>query len=525
MDLQEKTVTADSGGTDSGGKTQAVTAAALSARANPMSIRQRIASGLDRVVFICFCLIAILAPHNIHWAFQAFQAASLVWILKLPVAARKFQPQPLLAPALLFMALATIATSLSYAPALSWDRLKWFALLFLAVLVTQNLSSLKQTKILIFLLLASAMFSVARTGWQYAHGIGTELVTVSPDTNLFQRGLRSGDIVQAINGHATRTPAQWSEALRATRTDKTLTLRIARNAPLEVYPSMQIENADLQQWLNQPGAMVKRGRPPRAQGHFYHYIPYAGMLLQLGLLVFGLLLSGWKEHKAMRWMLAAAFLGLTAALVATVTRTYMATLLLGCVFLLWLAHKKIRTLAWVALALGFIVATLWIQKERKMGWMALGDAGSEYRWLMWKDAPRLIARHPVFGVGPDSVLVYGEQWNLAAYKKFPLRSHFHSTFIELAVDCGLPCLAAWVWLMTAYLSFLAHGWKRAQNWPWFPRGAFLGIFGGAIAFMMSSVIHYAQGDAEVMILIWFFAGIAIVLMRILGSGTQAPTRT
>ena len=54
---------------------------------------------------------------------------------------------------------------------------------------------------------------------------------------------------------------------------------------------------------------------------------------------------------------------------------------------------------------------------------------------------------------------------------------------------------------------------RAEERAW--RKAYL------MAFMMSSVIHYAQGDAEVMILIWFFAGIAIVLMRTLGSDPPA----
>lgn len=494
--------------------------AAGSSRSSLTLLRQKIASVLDHVVFICFCGIAVFAPHSVEWAFRAFKAALVVWILRIVIASKKFQPQPLLAPSLLFLALAAVATWLSYAPGLSRPRLIWFGLLLLAVVVGQNLNSLKQIRLLIFLLLASATFSAARTGWQYVHGIGTELVTVAPGTNLFQRGLRSGDIVQAINGRPTRTPAQWSAALQATHADTMLTLRVARNAPLEIQ-NMQVDNAGLQQWLNQPGAVVKRGRPPRAQGHFYHYIPYAGMLLQIALVVFGLLIACWREPKATRWILAAVFLAVSAALVATVTRTYMAMLLLGCLFLLWLALKKIPTVAWIALALSFVVGSVWLQRERKMGWFALSDAGSEYRWLMWKDAPRIIAQHPLFGIGPDAEQVLGEQLNLAAYKKFPFRWHFHSTFIELAVDCGLPCMAAWVWLMIAYMVYLAQGWKRARSWEWFPRGLFLGIFGGAIAFLMSSVIHYAQGDGEVTILIWFFAGLAIVLLRVVSSDAPA----
>jgi len=498
------------------------TQAAAGINKNPNTLGHRIAVVLDGAIFACLCFIAVLAPHNIHWAFVTFQVALGLWALR-SLSGKKFVPQPFILPSLIFLALAAVAAKLSYAPTLSWDRLGWFMLLLLAVVVAQNVSSVKQIKILVFILLASTTVSVARTGWQYVHGIGTELVTIAPDTTLYRDGMRSGDIVQAINGHPTRTPQQWNEALKATRGDKTLAVRFARNAPLEIY-TVEVEGNDFRQWLSRPDAVVQRGRPPRAQGHFYHYIPYAGMLLQVGLLTFGLLVSGWKEASATRWGLIIVFLGIAAALLATVTRTYMAALLLGCAFILWLTQKKIRTAALAALALSFILGTVWIQHQRQMGWLAPADAGSEYRWLMWKDAPRLIAQHPIFGVGPDSELKYGEQWNLAAYKKFPLRSHFHSTFIELAVDCGLPCLAAWIWLMAVYLLFLARYWKQAEHWDSAPRGIFLGIFSGAAAFMMSSFVQYAQGDAEVMLLIWLFMGITIVLVRILGSSLKPPEK-
>jgi hypothetical protein len=491
---------------------------AADSNSNPNTLSHRIGVVFDGVIFACFCAIAVLAPHNVHWAFVLFVVALCIWVVRL-LSGKKFEPQPFIVPALIFLALAAVATKLSYAPTLSWDRLGWFMLLLLAVVVAQNVSSVKQVKLLIFILLASATVSVARTGWQYVHGIGTELVTIAPDTALFHRGLRSGDIIQAINGHPTRTPRQWSDALKATQGDKTLAVRFARDAPLQIY-TWEVDGNDFRQWLSRPDARVQRGRPPRAQGHFYHYIPYAGMLLQIGLLTFGLLVSSWKEASAARWGLIIIFLGTAAALLATVTRTYMAALLLGCAFILWLTQKRVRTAALIALALSFILGTVWIQHQRQMGWLAPADAGSEYRWLMWKDAPRLIAQHPIFGVGPDSEFMYGEQWKLAAYEKFPLRSHFHSTFIELAVDCGLPCLAAWVWLMLAYLLFLGRHWKQAEHWDWAPRGIFLGILGGAIAFIMSSFIQYTQGDAEVMLLIWLFMGIAIALIRILEVNTK-----
>ena len=437
----------------------------------------------------------------------------MLWVLRLPfTASRKSEREQLVLPLLVFLSLLAVATFLSYAPLLSWDRMGWFTFLVVALLVVQTVKTLTRAKILVILVLAAAMVSAFRTGWQYVNGIGAELVTVAPDTLLYRDGLRSGDLIQMMNRRPTRSLAQWKQALEATRNDRQLSLHIGRGAPV-AYVDVTIERNDLDQWLQQPGSTVRRGRPQRAQGNLYHYIPYAGMLLQLSLLTFGLLVTCTERRSLTQLVLAILFVALVAALVATVTRAYLAALLVGCAIELWLAHRRIRTFALVGLAVGVIVATVWVRSERGMGWLAINDPGTQYRMMMWKDSLRLIPQHPVFGVGPDSVMLYGDQWDIQAYKKLPLRSHFHSTYIQLAVDCGLPCLAVFVWLMAAYLTLLGRSWKRTLGWEWFARGALLGIFGGAIGFVLTAFIHYNVGDGEVMILIWLFMGIAMALAR------------
>jgi O-antigen ligase len=141
------------------------------------------------------------------------------------------------------------------------------------------------------------------------------------------------------------------------------------------------------------------------------------------------------------------FLALVAALLATVTRAFLAALLLSCGVMFWLAQRRLRLTALIGVLLVAAAAGFWFHKQRGYGWVAPDDAGTEYREQMWKDSLHIIPHHLLFGVGPDSVMQFGDQWNVVAYKKFPLRSHFHSTYVQLAVDCGLPCLAAWCWLM------------------------------------------------------------------------------
>jgi hypothetical protein len=475
--------------------------------------RNTFALWLDRGIFACLCIIVAVTLQNAFAARWALRAALVLWVLRLPfVVPKKAEREPMILPLLIFISLAGVATFLSYAPLLSWDRMGWFTFLVVALLVAQNVKTLFQAKILVVLLLAAAMVSALRTGWQYVNGIGAELVTVAPDSLLYKDGLRSGDLIQLANHHPTRSLQQWKQALEATHNDRQLSLHVGRGAPV-AYLDITIDRNDLEQWLAQPGTTVRRGRPLRAQGGLYHYIPYAGELLQLSLLTFGLLVMCAKGERLTQVVLAILFVALVAALVATVTRAYLAALLLGCTVELWLAHRKIRIPAAIALAVSLVVATVWVRSERGMGWLAINDPGTQYRLMMWKDSLRLVPQHPVFGVGPDSVMQYGDQWNIEAYKKLPLRSHFHSTYIQLAVDCGLPCLAAFVWLMAAYLMFLARSWKRALHWEWFPRGALLGILGGTIGFVLTAFIHYNLGDGEVMILVWLFMGLAMALAR------------
>jgi hypothetical protein len=425
-------------------------------------------------------------------------------------------------PSLLFLITAGIASALSYAPLLSWERIGSYALLPLAFVVAQNVKTSRQLKILICLVLLSGTVSAVRTGWQYAYGIGTRLVEVPADSLLFRDGIRSGDLIQLINGHKTRSLRQWRNALNSTRSDSRLKLHVARQAPiapLTTYFDFVIERKDLEQWLNWPGSQVERGRPQRATGHLDHFVRYAGVLTLLASLAFGLLImlpTNW------RFVLGVVFLLLVAALFATVTRAYIIGLFLGCAFQVWLVHRRLRTAAIVALALCVLTAIIWVRKERGPVWLSAGD---QFRVAMWKDALKLIPHHPLFGVGPDSVDQYGEQWHIRAFKEFDFRAHFHSTYVQLAVDCGLPCLAAWLWLLGGYLSLLNRSWKNSQKWEPFARGTLLGIFAGAIIFVVASAVNYTLADSEVVAVAWLFMGLVIAQLRIQNNAQAQRNRS
>jgi hypothetical protein len=480
---------------------------------NSAQVSSAIATWSDRAIFLCLCVLAFAAPQYIKLTTFAFVAALLVWTAKLLICGRKYESQSLILPALIFLAAAGIASALSYVPVLSWERMRSFVLLPLAFVITQNLKSIRQIRILVTIVLVSATLSAARTGWQYAFGIGIRLVDVPANSLLYQDGVRSGDLVQLINGRQTRSLGQWKKVLGRMSAETKLRLHVARQAPvypLITYFNLTIDRKHLEEWLNTPGNGVARGRPLRAQGHLDHFIRYAGVMMQLALLAFGLLLACRSANRWLRMLLGLVFAAITAALFATVTRTYIIGLLLGCALQFWLLHQRFRKLVIAGLTVGLVVAVLWVNKERGQVWFSAGD---QFRFEIWKDSLQLIPHHPLFGVGLDSVNQYGDQWNVAAFKEFAFRAHFHSSYVQLAVDCGLPCLAAWVWLLTSYVLLLWRSWRHSQHWQEFPRGTLLGILASAVIFVVASGVNYTLADAEVISVTWLCMGLAIALIR------------
>jgi hypothetical protein len=473
---------------------------------------------LSDVIFFFFLLFVSASPHSIAATQIAYSGALLFWIAGLVLGRHKLEPQRLVLPLLAYLSLTAISTALSYEPALSWERMKSVALVLIAVLFAQNLRSLRQVKILVALLIGSCVVNVAYTGWQYAAGIGVKLTQVAAGTPLAQAGLQSGDIIQVVNGRRIRDPEEWAQIVTKGDVGSRLRLLVARDAPLHHFAAEVDRRAVAESGLAQPGASIARGRPQRAQGFFSHYETYAEVLMQIGLLAWGLLISSRPARFGTRLLLGLVFLGIAGAIAATLTRAPLAALLLACALVVWLVTGwKVRAVGLVVLALALLASAVWIRQRRGLSLFDRNDPGTQYRLLMWKDGMRLIHDHPFFGVGMDTVKARWQGLGIQAYKRFPLKSHFHSTPIQLAVERGLFALAAWVWLLVAYLILLIQLLRRALTTDWFIRGIILGILGCVSGFVVSSLVHYNLGDSEVAMLFWFFLGIALALERILGT--------
>lgn len=494
------------------------TIAELDHQGHRFQARQIWAEQLRWALFLLLLLSVAAAPFAPHFVQLVSRVALGCWIARLLLIRQGVKGKPLFLPFLTFLGTAGLSALSSYDPLLSWTRMGWFGMGVLILIVPDVVQSRRNLKLLILVLLASSSISGIRTAWQYTVGIGTKLVNVRRDCPLAGDGLWSGDMIQKINGHRTRTPSQWRRALQITRRDQKLMLQVARSYPLQHF-EVVIERAHMDGWLADPTASVARATPLRAQGGFYNSIPYAGLLMVLGALSWGLFLTA--PTLPSRVALGSLTVLLATSLWLTVTRAYIVALLISVLLMLsQSAGQKLRRISLLAIMLAVAGTLAWTRQARDLpDWY--GEQ-NQARIMMWEDSPRLILRHPVLGIGWDSVFSHGLQWNLQAYKAYPDKlSHFHSTPIQIAVDCGIVGLAAWAWLLVSCGRLLVRNLKLSRKQDWFSRGLALGLLGSAAGFVIASLVHYTLGDGEVMGTLWFLMGCAVALHAQL-QGAVAP---
>jgi len=476
------------------------------------STREAAVRYLDRAVFGMLVLLALataVSPKAIVFAVPA----AILWIIKLAVRGQALPRLPLAAPMLALLVAAALASACAYDPLASWTRVRMFGALLLAIIVGETCAGRARLKAVVYTVFFSALLAAGWTLWQYSFGIGVRFHDLPP--SLAVAGIAPGDIVLKVNGRPVRSPAAWEQAVQAISPARDVAVRMLKPLTHETI-TVSMPAAELTARGLGRASAVTVGRPVRAAGFYQHYVPFSEMLTMIAVLAWGLAITARGPG---RWGMGAVFLILAACMAATVTRSAIAVLLLACVVLLWqIVGWKLRAVS-VGAAAGLLLAgSLWIHHTRGFGWLAPRDAGTQYRLVIWRDGLRLIAQHPLVGVGFDNVVRHPGHWDIQAYRLYPLVSHFHSTPIEYAVDGGLLTLAAWLWLLGAYWMLLRRT-LRASVEP-FTHGLVLGLLGALFAFFAMSLTQYIGGDSDVMTVFWLMMGLAIGLDRALRQSPQ-----
>jgi O-Antigen ligase/PDZ domain len=479
--------------------------------------RVRWGQRLDGVIFFFLCLFAVLWPHSIKGSQHAWQIAFVLWLVKLAMERKRPFVQPLTAPLLAYVVLSGISTALSPEPYLSWDRMKIVCLVLVGIVFAQNLKRLSQVRVLVFLLILSGLAAAGFTAWQYTYGVGVRVASIGPASPLEQAALIHRDyIITHIDGREVHTPAQLERAVRDSQPGSVVRIDYVRGYPFHKHQTVIIRGRFIASGLGTPDLRLMKAHPFRAQGTLGHYVVFAEMLMQIGCLTWAMLLVTPRRQIVLRIVFALIFVALTAAMFATETRAALGGLAAGCLLaMLLLAAKRLRIWAIAALLVLVIAAGLWIHHTRGKGWTGARDPGTNFRVLMWEDGARLIGQHPWFGVGMETIRIHWMEWNMRAFTLYHDQSHFHSDTIQIAVERGLPALAAWLWFVVAYFVFLFRLAGRARRHSRFAAGVVAGVLASFVAFLISGVLHYNLGEETLVMGMFFFFGLAIAIDRML----------
>ena len=488
--------------------------------------RIEISTALDRAVIGCLFLIALFAPHSIAATQAAWLLGMVLWLARLAVYPRpKLFRSPVDYALLGFFVLSGVSGVFSYNPFMSIGKMRAASLFTIVYLVSQNVRTWREVRLLALTLIASCMINVFLTAGQLAIGKGVKVQGVAPASPLAKAVFHTrtvtqptpivnGDTIWQIDGNPVESPQELAAALAAgTSPAKVRIYRVEWMPELEIPRGQLLSGTSA---LEQLGiSSWSRGRDWRATGFFNHWVTYAEVLQLIASLALGIFLTLKQKKNLTGVLLLLAIAGPVFALAATVTRASWIGFAVSAAVMLLLTSSRRTILIVGACAIPLVLASVvLLQQKRGISFIDKTDQSTSWRQTVWEEGVALLInkpRHLVFGVGIDSIKSHWREWGLFDNGRQPV-GHMHSNLLQIALERGVPALIVWLILLGIYVRML---WRiaRREAIEDFPRGLAIGALGGAIGFFTSGLVHYNWGDSEVVTVFYLIMGLCLVVER------------
>lgn len=132
------------------------------------------------------------------------------------------------------------------------------------------------------------------------------------------------------------------------------------------------------------------------------------------------------------------------------------------------------------------------------------------RLELWAAALRMIARHPLLGVGPDNFRhVFGEY---AGRSEWDENVHANNMYLEMVATLGLPGGLLFFTILGLAAALLARAWRAA------PPGRFLiwlfALAGSLTAFLVHGLLDYFLEFAGLYLFFWMLLGLIVAADRL-----------
>ena len=257
----------------------------------------------------------------------------------------------------------------------------------------------------------------------------------------------------------------------------------------------------------------------RARGFFSIYMTLAGILTLVLVDALPRLARGGPSAvwALPAWLAGVAALGLTYVRGAWLGFAVGAA---GCALTL-----RRRWLVLSALAL-VIAGTLAVEPGVLKRLRTVGDLADDTardRLAMLDAGLRLVGAHPIAGVGPGQVKRLYPAWaGEEALRRST--SHLHDTPLQIAVERGIPGLAAWIAIWVAFFVRAARTLRRIPADDEGSRRLVLGSMAALAAFLVSGLFEYNFGDTEVLLVALSLMALPFVVARDLPADADGGQR-
>ena len=457
----------------------------------------------QRIALAGLGLYVLFAPHSVAASVIGVAIAGIGWVLRTLQTRRLGLRWSKFDLIIVLSLLWTVASALlSEEPRISIAKLQasWCVFLFYLARATLNKRS---ALTLVSLLILSGSAGALYSAFDLLRGRGVVVESIAAGSPFHQDWLKPGDTIWQINRRRVYSTTDIDQILAQTPSNTPVTAGI-------IAQGEQIERSFT---LAQPSSSgivgTEHNHRFRASGWTRHYETFAELLQMIAQLALGLALAHLRNHGAKRIFRIAiiATALLTAGLVFTAMRTVIVAFVIGASVM---ALRSLRASMKVAFTfalfavLAFAAVVVWQTRDQNA--LRLGDPSSSLRLQVAKVGLSRILIHPIFGHGMDAMQLHWNEWG------FPGKDmlHLHSTPLQLAFDRGLPMLALWLWMMILFWLTTARAERQAADMSdtnYY--GIVLGTLGALTGFLMSSLVNYNYGDAEVAMMFWFLMGMVL----------------
>lgn len=238
-------------------------------------------------------------------------------------------------------------------------------------------------------------------------------------------------------------------------------------------------------------------------GTYSHHLTLANVMLAGAVLAFSRVV-GSRGKARLLWLTSALLM--TTAMLFTFTHGPLLGLVAALVFLAAATNPK-RALPILG-GLALLVAVLFAVSYNIRYFFLVQWAEKVHveRLFLWKASLKLVWQHPLFGVGAGNFRDSIEPVMKAMHYRFTSRSHAHNSFLQYAVEFGIPGALFVLWF---FASILLRGAKALASRKIESDERFLlaGCLAAVFGLMVSAMTQHVFGDSEVALVAWLLCGV------------------